>query len=153
MVLAWWDLLHGVIPVPMHGLPLGVLAPEDQRGSDHQFGRLWATLEPPPPALDEDPVCHVVAHRQEGGLARDFALTRHELRGHPLPALTDFVPTTLDSSPEPALADRIGVGAQRLHRFGIPVSNRGECFAKLLQERPQGFGSLLPDHQLLLSSR
>jgi hypothetical protein len=48
----------------------------------------------PPPALDEDPIRHIAVHRQEGRVAGDFARTRHELRSHPLPALTDFGPTT-----------------------------------------------------------
>jgi hypothetical protein len=35
MVLAWRRLLHGVIAVPMDGLPDTILAPENQGGSDH----------------------------------------------------------------------------------------------------------------------
>src|SRR5215218_3227969 len=151
MASAWRRLFHRVITVPVHGLPLAVLAPEDQRGSDHQLDRLGAALELAPPALDKDPIRHAAVHRQEGGLARDIAQTRYELRSHPLPALADLRPAALDASPEPALADFIGVGAQRLHGFGIPVGNRASRFAQLLQERPQGFGSLLLDHRLLLS--
>src|SRR5215212_5376324 len=100
MVLAWRRLGHGVVAVPMDGLPGAILAPEDQRGSDHQLGRLRAALELPPPALDEDPVGHFSACRQEGRLARDFALTRHELRSHPLPVLAYFGPAAFDPSPE-----------------------------------------------------
>src|SRR5918911_4055346 len=105
MVSAWRSLLHAIVAMPMDGLPEAILAPEDQRGSDHQLGRLRATLELPPPALDEDPIRHIAVHRQEGGLAGDFARTRHELRSHPLPALANFGPAAFDASPEPALAD------------------------------------------------
>src|SRR5215204_951929 len=135
MVSAWRHLFHGVIPVPVDGFPLAVLAPEDQGRSDHQLGRLGAAFEPSTPALDEDPVGHIAAHRQKGALARDFALTGHELRSYPLPALTDFGPAALDATPEPALA--YGIGAERL--------------AELIQERPQGIGSLLLHHEVLLS--
>src|SRR5215203_5538054 len=153
MVSAWRRLFHGVIPVPVDGFPLAVLAPEDQGRSDHQLGRLGAALEPSTPALDEDPVGHIAAHRQKGGLARDFALTGHELRSHPLPALSDFGPAALDATPEPALAYGIGVRAQRLHGFGIPIGNGAERLAELIQERPQGIGSLLLHHEVLLSLR
>src|SRR5918995_1495098 len=153
MASAWRHLFHGVITVPVHGLPRAVLAPEDQRRSDHQLARLGSALELAPPALDKDPIGYGAVHRQEGGLARDLPQSRHELRSHPRPALADLRPAALDASPEPALADGVGVRAQRLHGFGISVGNSGECFAKLLQERPQGFGGLLLDHLLLLSLR
>src|SRR5512132_2991942 len=90
--LAWRRLLHSVIAMPVDGLPSAILEPEDQGGSDHQLGRLRAAPELPPPALDEDPIRHLTAYRQEGGLARDFTPTRHELRSHPLPAFTDLRP-------------------------------------------------------------
>src|SRR5215208_4324850 len=70
MVLAWRRLGHGVVAMPMDGLPAAVLAPEDQGRSDHDLGWLRAALELCPPALDEDPVGHIAAHRQEGGIAR-----------------------------------------------------------------------------------
>src|SRR5215217_1800861 len=105
MVLAWRSLLHCVVAMPMDGLPGAVLPPEDQRSSDHQLGRLRAALELPQPALHEDPIGHVTARRQEGGLARHLAPTRHELRCHPIPAFADFCPAALDAAPEPALAD------------------------------------------------
>src|SRR5215203_1710385 len=70
MVLAWRRLGYGVVTVPMDGLPAAVLAPEDQGRSDHDLGWLRAALELSPPALDEDPVGHIAAHRQEGGIAR-----------------------------------------------------------------------------------
>src|SRR5215207_10090556 len=120
MGLAWRSLLHGVIAVPMDCLPDAVLAPEDQRGSDHQLGRLRPARELTPPALDEDPVGHV---------ARDDARTGHELRRHPVPAFADLRPAALDAAPEPALADGVAVGAQRLHGFGIAVGDRGERLA------------------------
>src|SRR5215208_4654081 len=82
----------------MYGLPLAILAPEDQRGSDHQLDRLRATLKLPPPALDEDPVGHGAVNRQEGTLARDLARTRHELRSDPLPAFADLRPATRDAA-------------------------------------------------------
>src|SRR5215217_9665146 len=151
MVSAWRRLFHGVIPVPVDGLPLTVLAPEDQGRSDHQLARLGAALELSTPALDENPVGHVAAHRQEGSLARDFALTGHELRSHPLPALTDFGPAAFDPSPEPALAYGIGVRAHRLHGFGVPVGNGAERLTELIQERPQRIQSLLLHHEVLLS--
>src|SRR5918995_3831520 len=156
MVSAWRHLFYGVIPVPVDGFPLVVLAPEDQGRSDHQLGRLGrlgAALEPSTPTLDEDPIGHIAALRQKGGLARDFALTGHELRSHPLPALTDFGPAALDATPESALAYVIGVRAQRLHGFGVPVGNSGERPAELVQERPQGIRSLLFHHEVLLSLR
>src|SRR5829696_10497463 len=113
----------------LDGLPGAILAPEDQRGSDHQLGRLGAALELTPPALDEDPVGHLSACRKERRLARDDARTGNELRSHPLPALADLSPAAFDPSPEPALADGIGVGAQRLHGFGVAVGYRGACLA------------------------
>src|SRR5919107_4103439 len=152
MVSAWRRLFHGVIPVPVDGFPLAILAPEDQGRSDHQLGRLGAALEPSTPPLDEDPVGHIAAHRQKGGLARDFALTRHELRSHPLPALSDFGPAALDATPEPALAYGIGVRAHRLHGFWVPVGYGAERLAQLIQERPQDIRSLLLQHAVLLSS-
>src|SRR5215210_2580707 len=154
MVSAWRRLFHGVIPVPVDGFPPAVLAPEDQGRSDHKLGRLGAALELSMPALDENPVGHIVAHRQKGGLARDFALTGHELRSHPLPALTDFGPAAFDATPEPALAYGIGVRAHRLHGFGVPVGNGAERLAELTQERPQsiqGIRRLLLHHEVLLS--
>src|SRR5215212_4744258 len=151
MVSAWRRLFHGAIPVPVDGFPLAVLAPEDQGRSDHQLGRLGAVLEPSTPALDEDPVGHIAAHRQKGGLARDFALSWHELRSHPLPALTNFGPSALDATPEPALAYGIGVRAQRLHGLGVPVGNGIERLAELIQKRPQDIRSLLRHHEVLLS--
>src|ERR671910_138454 len=153
MVSAWRRLFHGVIPVPVDGFPLPVLAPEDQGRSDHQLGRLGAALEPSTPALDEDPIGHIATHRQKGGLARDFALTGRELRSHPLPALTDFGPAALDATPEPALAYSIGVRAHRLHGFGVPIGNGAERLAELIQEGPQGIRSLLLHHEVLLSLR
>src|SRR5215207_10924701 len=129
MGLAWRSLLHGVIAVPMDCLPDAVLAPEDQRGSDHQLGRLRPARELTPPALDEDPVGHVAAHRQEGRVARDDARTGHELRRYPVPAFADLRPAALDAAPEPTLADGVAVGAQRLHGFGIAVGDRGERLA------------------------
>ena len=39
MALAWRRLGHGVIAVPMDGLPDAILAPEDQGGSDHRLAR------------------------------------------------------------------------------------------------------------------
>src|SRR5215210_1848886 len=154
MVSAWRHLFHGVIPVAVDGLPLAVLAPEDQGRSDHQLCRLRAALELPPPTLDEDPIRHVAAHRQEGGLARDLAPTRHELRSHPLPALADFGPAALDPSPEPALAYLIGVRAQRLHGVGVPVGYGAERPAEPIQERPQGIHGIrsLLHYEVLLSS-
>src|SRR5215211_8684520 len=137
--------------MPMDSLPGAILAPEDQGSSDHQLSRLRAPRELPPPALDEDPVGHLAARRQEGGLARYLARAGHELRSHPLPALADLRPAALDAAPEPALADGVGVGAQRLHGFGISVGHRGECLTKLAQERLQAIGSSLLDHKLLLS--
>src|SRR5918992_5122513 len=131
MVSAWRRLSHGVIPMPVDGFPLAVLTAEDQGRSDHQLGRLGAALELSMPALDEDPIGHIAAHRQKGGLARDFALTGHELRSHPLPALTDFGPATLDATPEPALAYGMGVRAHRLHEFGVPAGNGAERLAEL----------------------
>src|SRR4028119_1860508 len=151
MALAWRRLGHGVIAVPMDGLPDAILAPEDQGGSDHYLGRLRSARELPPPALDEDPVGHITAHRQEGGVARDVTRTWHELRRHPVPSLTDLRPRAFDAAPEPALADVIAVGAQRLHGFGIAVGDRGTRLAEPIQERPQGIGGVLLDHGLLLS--
>src|SRR5215204_573023 len=151
MVLAWRRLGHGVVAVPMDGLPGAVLAPEDQGGSDHDLGWLRAALELPPPALDEDPVGHIAAHRQEGGIARYDARTGHELCRHPVPAFADFRPAAFDTAPEPTLADGIGVGAQRLHGVGISVGDRGERLAEPVQEWPQGICSVLVHHGLLLS--
>src|SRR5215207_9520331 len=151
MALAWRRLSHGVIAVPMDGLPDAILAPEDQGGSDHQLGRLRSARKLPPPALDEDPVGHISAHRQEGGVARDGARAGHELRRHPVPVFADLRPAALDAAPEPALADGVAVGAQRLHGFGIAVGDRGACLAELIQERLQGIGSVLLHHGLLLS--
>src|SRR5215203_2278845 len=153
MVLAWRRLGHGVVAVPMDGLPGAVLAPEDQGGSDHDLGWLRAALELPPPALDEDPVGHIAAHRQEGGIARYDARTGHELCRHPVPAFADFRPAAFDTAPEPTLADGIGVGAQRLDGFGISVGDRGERLAEPVQEWPQGICSVLVHHGLLLSPR
>src|SRR5215208_7898832 len=150
MVLVWRRLLHSVVAMPVDGLPSAILAPEDQRGSDHQLGRLRAALELPPPALDEDPVGHITAHRQEGGVARDDARTGHELRRYPVPSFTDFRPAAFDATPEPALANGIGVGAQRLHGFGISVGDSGERLAELIQERLESIGGVLVDHGLLL---
>src|ERR671912_1102229 len=151
MVSAWRHLFYGFIRVPVDGFPLAVLAPEDQGRSDHQLGRLEAALEPSTPTLDEDPIGHIAALRQKGGLARDFALTGHELRSHPLPALTDFGPAALDATPESALAYGIGVRAHRLHGFGVTVGNGAERLAELIQERPQDVRSLLLHHEVLLS--
>jgi hypothetical protein len=64
-VSAWRSLLHAIVAMPMDGLPGAILAPEDQHGSDHRLGRLRATLELPPPALDEDLQIHT------GGLDPD----------------------------------------------------------------------------------
>src|SRR5215217_688597 len=105
MALAWRRLGHGVIAVPMDGLPDAILAPEDQGGSDHYLGRLRPSRALPPPTLDEDPIGHVTGRRQEDGVARDDTQTGHELRRHPVPAFTDFCPAAFDAAPEPALAD------------------------------------------------
>src|SRR5919107_6287138 len=123
MMLAWRSLLHAVVAVPMDGLPGAVLPPEDRCGSDPQLGRLRAVPELSPLALDEDPIRHVATYRQKGGLTRDFALIRRELRCYPLPTFADFGPAAFDTTPEPALTDRIGVGAQSFHGFGIAVGD------------------------------
>src|ERR671916_2470414 len=132
MVLAWRRLGHGVIAVPMDCLPDAIFAPKDQGGSDHGLGRLRPARELPPPALDEDPVGHITAHRQEGGVARDDARTGHELRRYPVPSFTDFRPAAFDATPEPALANGIAVGAQRLHGFGVAIGDRSERPAELI---------------------
>src|SRR5215203_1464252 len=132
MALAWRRLGHGVIAVAMDGLPDAILAPEDQGGSDHYLGRPRSARELPPPALDEDPVGHIAAHRQEGGVARDNARTGHELRCHPVPSFADFRPAAFYAAPEPALANSIAVGAQRLHGFGVAISDRSERLAELI---------------------
>src|SRR5918998_2077338 len=151
MVLAWRRLGHGVVAVPMYGLPDAGLAPEDQGGSDHDLRRLRSARELPPPAFDEDAVGHVTGRRQEGGVARDVTRTWHELRRHPVPSFADFRPAAFDAAPEPALADVIAMGAQRLHGFGIAIGDRSTRLAELIQERPQDIGGVLLDHGLLLS--
>ena len=123
MMLAWRSLLRAVVAVPMDGLAGAVLPPEDRCGSDPQLGRLRAVPELSPLALDEDPIRHVATYRQKGGLTRDFALIRRELRCYPLPTFADFGPAAFDPTPEPTLTDRIGVGAQSFHGFGIAVGD------------------------------
>src|SRR5215203_2253611 len=135
MALGWRRLGHGVIAVPMYGLPDAILAPEDQGSPDHQLGRLRSALELPPPAFDEDSIGHVTGRCQEGGVARNVAWTWHKLRGHPAPSFTDFRPSAFDATPEPTLADVIAVGAQGLHGFGIAVGDRSKRLGELIQER------------------
>ena len=69
-MLAWRSLLNAVVAVPMDGLPGAILPPEDQCGPNPQLGPLGAVLELSPPALDEDPIRHVITYRQEVSLTR-----------------------------------------------------------------------------------
>ena len=87
------------------------------------------------PALDEDPVCHLVGDSGENNIGVDDAMAGNELICHPVPPSADLLPTPFDTAPIAALAGVISTGIHSLDGLGVSVGDRIERFEILAQDR------------------